>query len=263
MHSFGNIKTCCIHDCISSDIFQKTHMLLGLCPELATVKLTSQHSYNTRRNQKLLMDQLEHNQVVMREDMTAVKAQMGQLVKAIQALARGQEEMRQDNLRVVVANPPIVTRLVNPPEGAGTPVITQPPPERVPVYQNAAQTFNIHINGRAQPEMDDHQDAFFTTRADLIYDAFGPSPADFERRFHMMEDEIKAIEGPDTFGGKPLLLIIPKQNSEDSVEQKDKSATRSSRSEAVTSRILLKIQSIRGNHVEKSLQDPVDPKQSC
>ncbi|XP_050877383.1 uncharacterized protein LOC127081144 [Lathyrus oleraceus] len=146
------------------------------------------------------MDQLEHNQVVMREDMTAVKAQMGQLVKAIQALARGQEEMRQDNLRVVVANPPIVTRLVNPPEGAGTPVITQPPPERVPVYQNAAQTFNIHINGRAQPEMDDHQDAFFTTRADLIYDAFGPSPADFERRFHMMEDEIKAIEGPDTFG---------------------------------------------------------------
>lgn len=36
--------------------------------------------------------------------------------------------------------------------------------------------------------------------ADSVYDAFGPSPADLERIFRMMEDKLKAIEGPDTFG---------------------------------------------------------------
>lgn len=175
MHSFGNIKTCCIF----IRPIREDSLLFDLCPEPATVKLTSRHSYNTRRNQKLLMDQWEQNQVVMREDMTAVKAQMGQLVEAIQALTRGQEEMRQANLRVAAANPAVVTIPVDPPGGDGTPVISQPPPERVPVYQNAAQTFNIPVNGRDQPEINNHQDGFFTTRADSVYDAFGPSPADF------------------------------------------------------------------------------------
>ncbi|XP_050915049.1 uncharacterized protein LOC127130005 [Lathyrus oleraceus] len=146
------------------------------------------------------MDHWEQNQVVMREDMTVVKAQMGQRVKAIRALARGQKEMRQANLRVVAANPAVMTIPVNPPGGDGTLVVTQPPPERVPVYQNAAQTFDIPINGRTQPEIDDHQDAFFTTRDDSVYDAFGSSLANFKRRFRMMEDKLKAIEGPDTFG---------------------------------------------------------------
>ncbi|XP_050918550.1 uncharacterized protein LOC127135978 [Lathyrus oleraceus] len=146
------------------------------------------------------MDQLEQNQVVMREDMTTVKSQMGQLVEALQALARGQEKMRQANLRVTASNPAIVTILVNPLGGAGTRVVAQPPPERGLVYQNVAQAFNIHVNGRVQPEIDDHQDAFFTTRANSVYDAFGPSLADLERRFCMVEERFKAMEGPDTFG---------------------------------------------------------------
>lgn len=132
--------------------------------------------------------------------MTAVKAQMSQLVEAIQVLARGQQEMRQANLRATTANPHVVTIPVNPPEGAGTPVVTQPPPERGPMYQNVAQTFNIPVNGRVKPEIDDHQDAFFTTRVDFVYDAFGPSLTDLERKFRMMEDKLKAIESSDTFG---------------------------------------------------------------
>ncbi|KAI5395536.1 hypothetical protein KIW84_061912 [Lathyrus oleraceus] len=179
--------------------------------EPATVKLTSRHSYNTRRNQKLLMDQWEQNQAVTREDMTVMKAQMGQLVEAIQALARGQEEMCQANLRDVAANPVVVTIPVNPPEGAGTPVVTQPPPERVLVYQNTAQTFNITINGRAQLEMDDHQDVFFTTRADSVYDAFGPSPAELEQRFRMMEDKLKAIEGQYICNVVVRAMVDPKK----------------------------------------------------
>ncbi|XP_050908758.1 uncharacterized protein LOC127122465 [Lathyrus oleraceus] len=132
--------------------------------------------------------------------MATMKAQVGQLVEAIQALARGQEEMRQANFRAFVANPLVMTIPVNPPEGVGTPIITQPPPERGLVYQNFAQTFNIPFHGRIQPYIDDHKDAFFTTRVDSVYDAFGSSSADLERRFHMMEDKLKAIEGPNTFG---------------------------------------------------------------
>ncbi|XP_050890749.1 uncharacterized protein LOC127096189 [Lathyrus oleraceus] len=146
------------------------------------------------------MDQLEQNQAAMREDMTTVKAQMGHLVEALQALARGQEEMRQANLRASTANPAVVTIPVNPPGGAGTPAIAQPPPERGLVYQNANQTFNIPANGRFQPEIDDQQDAFFTTKADSVYEAFGPSPADIERRFQMVDERFKAMQGPDTFG---------------------------------------------------------------
>lgn len=108
--------------------------------------------------------------------------------------------MCQANLRVVVVNLVVVTIPVNPPEGDGTPDVTQPPPERGLVYQNVAQTFNIPVKGRVQPEIDDHQDSFFTARVDLVYDAFGSSPADLERRFRMMEDKLKAIECPFTFG---------------------------------------------------------------
>ncbi|XP_050897422.1 uncharacterized protein LOC127104276 [Lathyrus oleraceus] len=146
------------------------------------------------------MDQLEQNQAAMREDMTTVKAQMGQLVEALQALARGQEEMRQANLRASTANPVVVTIPVNPTGGAGTPAVAHPPPERGPVYQNANQTFNIPANGRFQPENDEQQDAFFTAKADSVYEAFGPSSADIERRFQMMEERFMAMQGPDTFG---------------------------------------------------------------
>ncbi|KAI5424587.1 hypothetical protein KIW84_030680 [Lathyrus oleraceus] len=103
-------------------------------------------------------------------------------------------------MRVAIANPVVVTIPVNPLGGAGTPVVAQPPPERGPGYQNTAHPFNILVNGRVQPEIDDHQDAFFTTKVDSVYDAFGPSPADLERRFCMVEDRFKAMEGPDTFG---------------------------------------------------------------
>ncbi|XP_050890704.1 uncharacterized protein LOC127096137 [Lathyrus oleraceus] len=136
----------------------------------------------------------------MRQDMTTVKAQMGQLVEALQDLARGQEEMRQANLRASTANPVVVTIPVNPLGGVGTPVVAQPPPERGPIYQNVAQTFNIPVNGRAQPEMDDQQDAFFTMKVDSVYEAFGPSPVDLKRRFQMMEERFKAMQGLDTFG---------------------------------------------------------------
>lgn len=107
--------------------------------------------------------------------------------------------MRQANLRAA-ANPVVVTIPVNPLGGTDTPVVAQPPPNRGPVYQNANQTFNIPANGRFQPEIDDQQDVFFTTKAQLVYDTFGPSAADLEMRFQMMKERFKAMQGPNTFG---------------------------------------------------------------
>ncbi|KAI5416297.1 hypothetical protein KIW84_041373 [Lathyrus oleraceus] len=83
--------------------------------------------------------------------------------------------MRQANLRASNANPAVVTIPVNPPGGAGTPAVTQPPPKRGPVYQNANHTFNIPANRRFQPEIDEQQDAFFTTKADSIQTNLGNS----------------------------------------------------------------------------------------
>lgn len=68
------------------------------------------------------------------------------------------------------------------------------------MYQNVAQTFNIHISGKAQPEIDDHQDAFFTTRVALVYDALGPSTARIDTRFRILEDRLKPLQEPDVFG---------------------------------------------------------------
>lgn len=113
---------------------------------------------------------------------------MGQITGVVQALAIVQEEMFQENLRVVSVNPAIMTMPVNPLGGVGTHVVTRPLSERGQVYRNAAQTFIILVSGRAQPEIKDNQDAFFTTMVDSVDDAFGPCPADLKRRLCMMED---------------------------------------------------------------------------
>lgn len=80
---------------------------------------------------------------------------MGQLMEVMQVITRGQEEMRQANLRAVTANPAMI-HPVNPLGGASTLVVAQPPLERGLVYLNVAQTFNIPVSGRAQPVIHDH-----------------------------------------------------------------------------------------------------------
>lgn len=110
----------------------------------------------------------------MKEDMLTVKAQMGQLMEIVQAIVRGQEEVQDAHLRVATANS-AVTLPMNPLGGTSTHVVAQPPHEGGPLYQNVAHMFNIPVSGKAQPEIDDHQDAFFTTRSNSIYDSFGSS----------------------------------------------------------------------------------------
>ena len=56
------------------------------------------------------MDQLEQNQVTLREEVSQVRSQMGKLMETIQAVARGQEIMakmqEEMNQCAHAANPP-------------------------------------------------------------------------------------------------------------------------------------------------------------
>lgn len=51
------------------------------------------------------MDQLEEYQVVIRDHMITTRAQIGQLMETIQAITRGQDEIRQAILRPAATNP--------------------------------------------------------------------------------------------------------------------------------------------------------------
>ncbi|KAI5444286.1 hypothetical protein KIW84_012786 [Lathyrus oleraceus] len=90
------------------------------------------------------------------------------------------EEICQDNLRVTAYNH-IVTMMVNPLGGNGTPIVIQPPPKGDIVNQNVAHTFNIPVG--ALTEMDDYQYAFFIPKVDYVYDDYGPSPVEVENKF--------------------------------------------------------------------------------
>lgn len=48
--------------------------------------------------------------------------------------------------------------------------------------------------------MDDHHDVFFVPKVESMCEPYGPSPADIDRKFHMMDERFKAREGHSTFG---------------------------------------------------------------
>lgn len=49
-------------------------------------------------------------------------------------------------------------------------------------------------------EVDDQNDAFFNPRDESVYDAFGPTSAEIERKFCAIKEKMKAMEGSDAFG---------------------------------------------------------------
>lgn len=66
-------------------------VVLAFCSVILVIKLTSQHSYNTRAKQKIIMDKLEQNHVAFQEELTQVTTQLGQLMDVMQNVVHGQE----------------------------------------------------------------------------------------------------------------------------------------------------------------------------
>ncbi|KAI5431547.1 hypothetical protein KIW84_035654 [Lathyrus oleraceus] len=131
---------------------------------------------------------------------------------------KGQEEKRNANLRVNVANP-VVTLPVNHVWGNGALVITQPPPEDGPVNQNVAHTFNIADHGGSQADMDDHQDTFFMPKANSVYDAYGPSPAEVDMIFRILEEKLKVVEGVEEPHQSIPDLVVKLYYGDDTIEE--------------------------------------------
>lgn len=146
------------------------------------------------------MDQLEHNQDALREGVSQVRAQMGQLMKTTQAVSRGQdimarmqEKMNQRNHVVVTlihaTNLPTIDNLV-PPQGhapvqipVGAPNYVPPPVFPPPVI-----------------EIDDQKDSFFIPRVACVYDTFGPLANKVEKKVRPIEEKLRAIERSNTIG---------------------------------------------------------------
>lgn len=102
-------------------------------------------------------------------------------------MARSQEELRQTSLRTAIENP-LVPPPMNPP--VHIPIGAHLPPEGGPTNQNFIPVVNPPILERVL--VDDHNDIF--------YDALGSPIAEMEMKFRVLEDMMKALQGPDTFG---------------------------------------------------------------
>ncbi|XP_050890082.1 uncharacterized protein LOC127095439 [Lathyrus oleraceus] len=145
------------------------------------------------------MDQLEQNQDALREEVSQVRVQMGQLMDIIQAVARGKEIMakiqKEMNQRAhaIAATPatiPVTIENLVPPKG-NTPVqILIGAPDSVP-----PPFINPLII-----EIDDQQDAFFSPRVASVYDTFGPSANKVEKKVRAIEEKLKAMEGSSAIG---------------------------------------------------------------
>ncbi|XP_050891993.1 uncharacterized protein LOC127097532 [Lathyrus oleraceus] len=141
------------------------------------------------------MERIRHNQAAMHDEMTQVKAQLKQLMDIMKNVVHRQEENRQ-------ASPGIVTNMnaTNPVMGNGAPIVTDANAEGVPTNLNVTHTFHVPVHGGSQVGTDDHDGDFFMPRNESVYEPFGPSSTELERRFQMMDERVRAIEDPSTFG---------------------------------------------------------------
>lgn len=141
------------------------------------------------------MDQLEQNQAALREEVSQVRSQMGKLMETIQEVARGQEIMakmqEEMNQRAHAANPliPSVVETHAPPP-QGNPPVHVSAPGSVP---------SVNINPPIIEVYNQH-DAFFNPMVASLYEAFGPTTNEVEKKVKAIKEKLKAMESSDVLG---------------------------------------------------------------
>ncbi|XP_050889426.1 uncharacterized protein LOC127094663 [Lathyrus oleraceus] len=90
--------------------------------------------------------------------------------------------------------------VANPIIGNGISVINQAHVEGMPNNPNVAHTYHVPIQGGSQAGIEDHDGDFFMPRNESVYEPFGPPQNEYERKLKMMDERVRAIEGPNTFG---------------------------------------------------------------
>ncbi|XP_050889674.1 uncharacterized protein LOC127094962 [Lathyrus oleraceus] len=141
------------------------------------------------------MERIKQNQIAIQEEMAQVRAQLGQLMDIMQNVVNRQEENRQVNPG---ANANM--NVVNPIIGNRVPIANQTHIEGMPTNPNTAHTYHVPIHGGSQAGTEDHNGDFFMPRNKSVYEPFGPPQTELERKLKMMDERVRAIEGPNTFG---------------------------------------------------------------
>ncbi|XP_050919589.1 uncharacterized protein LOC127137147 [Lathyrus oleraceus] len=151
------------------------------------------------------MERIEQNQTTMREEMAQVRAQLGQLMDIMQNIVHRQEENHQAN-----SGANVNVNATNHIMGNGVPIVTQAHAEGMPTNLNVAHTYHVPIHRGSQAGTEDHDGLFFVPRNESVYEPFRPPQAELERKLKMMDERVRAIEFPNTFGleAADMCLVI-------------------------------------------------------
>src|SRR3954465_9530124 len=141
----------------------------------SSTNLTSLHLYHTRINQKRIMDRLEQNQVELRKDMDTMGERMTQLLETLHVVIQGQEELRQSVAKLNNGTPTTVAN-----EGS------KPVPVEVPNKETSHHENNSEL------------------------EAFKFPIKENERKFHLLEERLNALEGRSSSGLNAIdLCLVP------------------------------------------------------
>lgn len=117
---------------------------------------------------------------------------------------------QEENLQ---ANPGanVNANVINPIMGNGVSFVTHAHAEGMPTNLNVAHTYHVPIHGGSQAGTEDHDGDFFMPRNESMYDPFGPPQTELERKLKMMDERVRAIEGPNTFAMEAAdMCLVPR-----------------------------------------------------
>ncbi|XP_050890172.1 uncharacterized protein LOC127095539 [Lathyrus oleraceus] len=146
------------------------------------------------------MDPLEQSHIALRGDVDSMKNQIDQLVEAMVALAK-----REDNIQQIVVVENVMLAPINDP--------TQPQPVRTPVDNSVVQECHIVQDSSYQDVVEYHNFAFSIPDShgkSLVVNAEQPQYEEIAKRCRVLEKRLMAIEGKDTLELNALgMCLVP------------------------------------------------------
>lgn len=121
-------------------------------------------------------------------------------METLQVVARGQEVIARSHEELLLANQK-ATATTN-----HVPPLGNPPVQILVGPLGGAPPLGGEGLANQNPVVppsfvvDNQNDAFYNPKEESVYDAFGPANTEIDRKFRALEEKMKAMEGPYTFG---------------------------------------------------------------